>query len=50
MKFSYNDKTGNDVVQLRNSINSRTFPCKIWHTYFSQSVTSYTDFSDVNFQ
>ena len=24
-KFSYNDKTRNDVVQLRNSINSQTF-------------------------
>ena len=25
MKFSYDGKTRNDVVQLRNSINSRTF-------------------------
>ena len=25
MTFSYNDKTRNDVVQLRNSINSQTF-------------------------
>ena len=25
MKFSYNDKTRNDMVPLGNSINSRTF-------------------------
>ena len=25
MKFSYNGKTRNDVVQLRNSINSEMF-------------------------
>ena len=45
MKFSYNGKTRNDVVQLRNSINSGTFlildmacllqpECKFLHRFF----------------
>ena len=39
-KFSYDGKTRNDVVQLRNSINSGTFLIFIfrWHAYSSQNV------------
>ena len=44
-------KTSNDVVQLRNGINSGTFLFfKIWFAYSSQNVISCMDFSDVNFQ
>ena len=33
MKFSYNGKARNDMVQSRNSINSRTFLYFRWHVY-----------------
>ena len=50
MKFSYNGKAGNDMVQSGNSINSETFLYFRWHVYSSQSAISCTGILDVSFQ
>ena len=50
MKFSYNGKTRNDVVQLRNSINPGTFFILDMVCLLQPECNFLHGFLDVNFQ
>ena len=53
-KFSHNDKTRNNMVQLRNrnrnSINLQILYFLKWHAYFNLSAIFYMDSSDASSQ